>query len=65
MFQSNLYPIISNGSGEKVDFDGIAIFMPRHKKWRAIMLYPPNFCVSVRPSVRLSVRPSVRPSVSG
>ena len=26
MFQSNLLPIISNGSGEKVDFDGIAIF---------------------------------------
>ena len=26
MFQSNLYPIIFNGSGEKVDFDGIAIF---------------------------------------
>ena len=24
--------------------------MPRHKKWRGIMLYPPNFCVSVRPS---------------
>ena len=20
-----------------------AIFMPRHKKWRGIMLYPPNF----------------------
>ena len=26
MFQSNLYPIISNGSGEKVYFDGFAIF---------------------------------------
>ena len=26
MFKSNLYPIISNGSGEKVDFDGFAIF---------------------------------------
>ena len=26
MFQSNLYSIISNGSGEKVDFDGFAIF---------------------------------------
>ena len=26
MFQSNLLPIISNGSGEKVDFDGFAIF---------------------------------------
>ena len=26
MFQSNLEPIMSNGSGEKVDFDGIAIF---------------------------------------
>ena len=21
----------------------ISIFMPRHKKWRGIMLYPPNF----------------------
>ena len=27
MFQSNLYPIISSGSGEKVDFDGFAIFV--------------------------------------
>ena len=26
MFQSNLSLIITNGSGEKVDFDGIAIF---------------------------------------
>ena len=26
MFQSNLKPIISNVSGEKVDFDGYAIF---------------------------------------
>ena len=26
MFQSNLKQIISNGFGEKVDFDGIAIF---------------------------------------
>ena len=26
MFQSNLQPIISNGSGEKGDFDGFAIF---------------------------------------
>ena len=36
-----------------------------HKKWRGIMLYPPNFeCPSVRPSVRpSSVRPSFRPSV--
>ena len=30
------------------------VFMPRHKKWRGIMLYPPNFRVSVRPSVRPS-----------
>ena len=29
-------------------------FMSRHKKWRGIMLYPPNFWVSVRPSVRPS-----------
>ena len=21
----------------------LCIFMPRHKKWRGIMLYPPNF----------------------
>ena len=34
------------------------IFMPRHKKWRGTMLYPPTFLASVRPSVRLSVRPS-------
>ena len=26
MFQSNLQPMISNGSREKVDFDGFAIF---------------------------------------
>ena len=26
MFQSNLLPIISYGSGEEVDFDGFAIF---------------------------------------
>ena len=26
MFPSNLQPITSNGSGEKVDFDGLAIF---------------------------------------
>ena len=34
-----------------------------HKKWRGIMLYPPNFeCQSVRPSVirRSIIRPSVR-----
>ena len=34
------------------------LFMPRHKKWRGIMLYPPTFRVSVSPSVRPSVRPS-------
>ena len=34
-------------------------YTPPHKKWRGIMLYPPNFeCPSVRPSV---VRPSVCP----
>ena len=27
------------GAGE----GGLDIFMPRHKKWRGIMLYPPNF----------------------
>ena len=37
---------------------------PATRKWRGIMLYPPKFWVSVRPSVRLSVRPSVRPSIS-
>ena len=37
---------------------------PATRKWRGIMLYPPKFWVSVRPSVCLSVRPSVRPSVS-
>ena len=35
---------------------------PATRKWRGIMLYPPKFWVSVRPSVCLSVRPSVRPS---
>ena len=34
---------------------------PATRKWRGIMLYPPKFWVSVRPSVCLSVRPSVRP----
>ena len=37
---------------------------PATRKWRGIMLYPPKFWVSVRPSVCLCVRPSVRPSVS-
>ena len=32
----------------------IDFYSPPHKKWRGIMLYPPN---------RLSVRPSMRPSV--
>ena len=32
---------------------------PATRKWRGIMLYPPKFWVSVRPSVCLSVRPSV------
>ena len=36
---------------------------PATRKWRGIMLYPPKFWVSVRPSVCLSVRPSVHPSV--
>ena len=35
---------------------------PATRKWRGIMLYPPKFWVSVRPSVCPSVRPSVRPS---
>ena len=34
-------------------------YTPPHKKWRGIMLYPPNFeCPSVRPSVCLSVSAS-------
>ena len=33
------------------------IILPRYKKWRGIMLYPPKKCVSVRPSVCPSVRP--------
>ena len=37
---------------------------PATRKWRGIMLYPPKFGVSVRPSVCLSVCPSIRPSVS-
>ena len=35
-------------------------FMSRHKKWRGIMLYPPNFSVSVRPSVRQRLNIRVR-----
>ena len=46
----------------------VVLLCPATRKWRGIMLYPPKFWVSVRPSVRLSVclsvRPSVRPSVS-
>ena len=41
-----------------------AFLCPATRKWRGIMLYPPKFWVSVRPSVRLSVCPSVHPSVS-
>ena len=35
-----------------------SVIMPRLKKWQGIMLYPPNFWVSVRHAVRPSVRPS-------
>ena len=28
---------------KKLKMLSAAIFMPRHKKWRGIMLYPPNF----------------------
>ena len=42
----------------------VILLCPATRKWRGIMLYPPKFWVSVRPSVRLSVCPSVRPSVS-
>ena len=38
---------------------------PATRKWRGIMLYPPKFWVSVRPSVCLSVRPSVRANIRG
>ena len=38
----------------------LTFYTPPHKKWRGIMLYPPNFeCPSVRPSsVRLSISAS-------
>ena len=39
--------------------DGAHLLCPATRKWRGIMLYPPKFWVSVRPSVCLSVRPSV------
>ena len=42
----------------------VILLCPATRKWRGIMLYPPKFWVSVRPSVRPSVCPSVRPSVS-
>ena len=42
----------------------LSFLCPATRKWRGIMLYPPKFWVSVRPSVCLSVCPSVRPSVS-
>ena len=35
------------------------LVMPCHKKWRGIMLYPPNFWVSVHPSVCRSLHLSV------
>ena len=41
----------------------VILLCPATRKWRGIMLYPPKFWVSVRPSVCLSVCPSVRPSV--
>ena len=31
-----------NGRGTRKEI-GYVFFMPRHKKWRGIMLYPPNF----------------------
>ena len=40
-----------------------AFLCPATRKWRGIMLYPPKFWVSVRPSVCLSVCPCVHPSV--
>ena len=42
----------------------VILLCPATRRWRGIMLYPPKFWVSVRPSVCLSVCPSVRPSVS-
>ena len=40
-----------------------AFLCPATRKWRGIMLYPPKFWVSVRPSICLSVCLSVRPSI--
>ena len=49
----------SSLANEEIEFwrknEYTSVFMPRHKKWRGIMLYPPIFWVSVRPSVRPSV----------
>ena len=52
-------PLTYNGENDVSSF-----LCPATRKWRGIMLYPPKFSVSVRPSVWLSDRPSVRPSVS-
>ena len=32
-----------NENSSKREVFRLFIFMPRHKKWRGIMLYPPNF----------------------
>ena len=47
-------------SNQPIDITCYSFLCPATRKWRGIMLYPPKFWVSVRPSVCLSVRPSVR-----
>ena len=56
------YPTLQKLSGAVNSWMMSLSLCPATRKWRVIMLYPPKFWVSVRPSVCLSVRPSVRPS---
>ena len=46
----NIHVINFKEASGRFFFHFLEVFMPRHKKWRGIMLYPPNFLVSVRPS---------------
>ena len=41
-----------------LSYINVSFLCPATRKWRGIMLYPPKFWVSVRPSVCPSVRPS-------
>ena len=51
---------IKKYDAKKIFFDKLIGFLcPATRQWRGIMLYPPKFWVSVRPSVCPSVRPSV------